>query len=226
MKAIFNRHAPYHLFYDDMGKIVSEISEKLNIDLKGLKSIKIIDEHMPSGSTTGPGQINFPSMITYYRYTNIIDNDRTTLPLPWTRYVPSKDILVCIYRNGLLVNPSEYNINDNIISFNRSIRGTVEIVRTSLTMPNATTTANFNITTQTVIINSKDKIEIPWGSYSLNDLFLQIYHVPVNQGVLNQGGYLLLENENYKISNDNKRIEFSQALSGAIIIIRYYKTGN
>lgn len=224
MKAIFNRNTPYHLFYDDMGKIVSEISEKLNIDLKNLQSIKIIDENGSSGSSTGPGTINFPSIITYYRYSHIIDTDRSSLPLPWNRYHPNKDILICIYRNGLLLNPNEYTINPTNITFNRSIKGNIEIIRTSLTMPNSSTTSNFNITNQTIVINNSDKLEIPWGTYSpINDLFLQVYHVPVNQGVLNQGGYLLLENEHYKISSDGARIEFSQSMNGAIILIRYYK---
>lgn len=225
MKAIFNRDVPYHLFYDDMGKIVSEISEKLNIDIKHLQSIKIIDENGSSGSGTGAGVVNFPAMINYYRYVHKLERATSSIPLPWQRYIPSKDILVCIYKNGLLLNPNEYTLKPTTISFSNPINGTIQIVRTSLNMPNSTTTSNFSISNYSIILTNKNALDVPWGKITNRDLFLQLFYIPYDSltGSLIQGGSLMLENEDYSISQDETKIEFNNSINGVVVIIRHFK---
>lgn len=222
MKAIFNRHTPYHIFYDDMGKIVSEVAEKLNIDIKHLRSMEVIDDNSSSGP---PGVINFSSMINYYRYVHKLDRATSSIPLPWQRYNPNVDLMVLIYKNGLLLNPTDYTMRPTSISFSNAVNGTIQIVRASIKLPSTTLISNFSITNYSVIITNKNNLDIPWGKYTDRDLFLQLYYIPYDPltGSLRQGGSLMLENEDYSISEDETKIEFNRELNGVVVFVRHFK---
>lgn len=231
---------PFINILSDLELLLSEVSDKLSIDVKSLRTISLVDNTRKYQNWNRIESIDTTNFLKFERYDSVLIN-KTRISLPWKNYDDRKDISVKVFHDGKLLTPSkDYVIraetdNSNflagyIIDFgpyiaNHSVshmNGSLSVFRTTTNLPPNIAGVDLLIdrTDKTITGSGQQNHALPWGAITDKDLYIEVF---VN-------GELWTEDNSaepgsgtntYKLFNTY--LLFARPIAGALTIVRHHR---